>query len=198
MKRLILYLLAAAAAGALLFGWGYRRGAASVEVVETVRTVPVYYENPEPVRVTHNRAAVRVPLMLFAPADTVRETVLVRVGPDSAELRVDIERQEYGGRDTTFFAVVSGPALGGFRPRLERLELYATERIRTSVLHKPYRWEIGPAAGAWYTPAGGGVWLGGYARRSFGRFTLSAAAGYDTRNSGPFGQVQAGVAIWRR
>ena len=29
MKRLLLYLLAALAAGALLFGWGYRRGAAS-------------------------------------------------------------------------------------------------------------------------------------------------------------------------
>ena len=37
MKRLILYLFAALAAGALLFGWGYRRGAASVVVEETTR-----------------------------------------------------------------------------------------------------------------------------------------------------------------
>lgn len=197
MKRLIPYLLAALAAGALLFGWGYRRGAASVKVVESVRTVPVYYQKPEPVRVTHTVRNVVHPIFLFAPADTIREKPFNQP-VDSVELNVDIEWQEYGGRDTTFFAVVSGPALGGLRPQLERLELYTTERIRTSVLRKPYRWEIGPAAGAWYAPAQGGVWLGGYARRSFGRFTLSAAAGYDLHGNGPFGQVQTAVAVWRR
>lgn len=197
MKRLILYLLAAVTAGALLFGWGYRRGAASVEVVESVRTVPVYYEKPEPVRVTHTTRNVVHPIFLFAPADTIRQKPFNQ-SVDSVELKVDIERQEYGGRDTTFFAVVSGPALGGFRPRLERLELYATERIRTSVLRKPYRWEIGPAAGAWYAPAGGGVWLGAQARYNLGRLSISAATGYDSHNAGPFGQVQAGVVLWRK
>lgn len=207
MKRLILYLVAALAASALLFGWGYRQGAASVEVVETLRTVPVYYEKPEPVRVSHATASVRVPLLLFAPADTVRRTVVVPVGqhgfgcedtPDSVELRFDIERQEYGGRDTTFFAVVSGPAVGGLGPRLDKLELYATERIRTVTGHKPYRWEIGPAAGAWRSPAGSGLWIGGQARRSFGSLSLTAAAGYDPYNMGAFGQIQAEVSLWRR
>lgn len=198
MKRLILCLLAAVVAGALLFGWGYRRGAASVEVEESVRVVPVYYEKPEPVRVAHTSATVRVPALLFAPADTVRETVLVHFGPDSAELRVAIERQEYGGRDTSFYAVVSGPTVGGLRPRLDRLELYMTERLRTVTIREPYRWQVGPAAGAWYAPAGGGAWLGGYVRRSFGRVSLSAAAGYDLNANGAFGQVQADVAVWRK
>lgn len=198
MKRLVLYLLAAVLAGGVLFGWGYRRGVASVEVSEVIRTVPVYYEKPEPVRVAHSSATVRVPALLFAPADTVRETVLVRVGTDSAELHVAIERQEYGGRDTSFYAVVSGPVIGQLRPRLDRLELYMTERLRTVTVREPYRWEVGPAAGAWYAPAGRGAWLGGYARRSFGRVSLTAAAGYDLHSNGAFGQVQAAVAVWRR
>ena len=42
MKRLILYLLATLSAGALLFGWGYRRGAASVVVEETTRIDTVF------------------------------------------------------------------------------------------------------------------------------------------------------------
>ncbi len=36
MKPLISYLLAALVASALLFGWGYRRGAASVTVRDSV------------------------------------------------------------------------------------------------------------------------------------------------------------------
>ena len=48
MKRLILYLLAALAAGVLLFGWGYRRGAASVAVEEITRIDTVFYPRPEP------------------------------------------------------------------------------------------------------------------------------------------------------
>lgn len=192
MKRLLELLLLAAA-----FILGYRLGVGSVEITETMRVDTVYYQKPEPVRVTHTARNVVHPIFLFAPADTIREKPFNQP-VDSVELNVDIEWQEYGGRDTTFFAVVSGPALGGLRPQLERLELYTTERSRTSVLRKPYRWEIGPAAGAWYAPAGGGVWLGAGARCNLGRLSIAAAAGYDTRNSGPFGQVQAGLAVWRR
>lgn len=198
MKRLTLYLLAAVIAGAVLFGWGYRRGAASVEVSELVRTVPVYYEKPQPVRVTHTSATVRVPALLFAPADTIRESVIVRDEDGDLQMRVAIERQEYGGRDTSFYAVVSGPVIGGLRPSLDRLELYLTERLRTVTVREPYRWEVGPAAGVWYAPAGCGTWLGGYVRRSFGRVSLSAAAGYDLNDGGAFGQVQAAVAVWRK
>lgn len=197
MKKLIFALLIIVS-GALLFMWGYRRGVLSVLVEDTVRVVPVYYEKPQPVRVAYASAVVRVPRLLFAPSDTVRESVVVQVGPDSAQLQVAIERQEYGGRDTSFYAVVSGPAIGGLRPRLDRLELFLSERLRTITVREPYRWEVGPAAGAWYAPAGRGVWLGGYARRSFGRFSLSAAAGYDMNGNGAFGQVQAGVAVFRR
>lgn len=195
MKRLILYVLAVIAIGALLFGWGYRRGTASVdvEVVESVRTVPIFYEKPEPVRVSHTSAAVRVPVLLFAPADTVRETVVVRIGQDSAELRVEIERQEYGGRDTTFYAVVSGPTVGEFRPRLERLELYATERVRTSVIHKPFRWEIGIDATANLR----NQWAGLSVTRNFGPISLSGAAGYDPFRNEPVVEIRGRIPIFR-
>lgn len=195
MKRLILYLLAVIAVGALLFGWGYRRGAASieVEVVESVRTVPIFYEKPEPVRVSHTSAAVRVPVLLFAPADTVRETVVVRIGQDSAELHIALERQEYGGRDTTFYAVVCGPAVGGFLPQLERLELYAAERVRTSVIHKPSRWEIGIDASANLH----NQWAGLSVTRNFGLISLSGAAGYDPFRNEPVVEIRGRVPIFR-
>lgn len=192
MKHLILYMLAALAAGALLFGWGYRRGAASVEVVESVRTVPVYYQNPEPVRVTNTTRNVVHPVFLFAPADTIREKPVFH-HIDSVELVVDIERQEYGGRDTTFFAVVSGPALGGFRPRLERLELYAAERVRTSVIRKPSRWEIGIDASANLR----NQWAGLTITRNFGPVSLSGTAGYDPFRREPVLEIRGRVPIFR-
>ena len=77
MKRLILYLLAALAAGALLFGWGYRRGAASVVVEEITRIDTVFYPRPEPLPGTYRLADISVPVLLFAPPDTVTETVVV-------------------------------------------------------------------------------------------------------------------------
>lgn len=47
MKRLIIYLLSAFVAGALIFGWGYRRGAASVGIRSEVRIDTVFYERPQ-------------------------------------------------------------------------------------------------------------------------------------------------------
>ena len=91
MKRLILYLLAALAAGALLFGWGYRRGAASVVVEETTRIDTVFYPRPEPLPGTYRLADISVPVLLFAPPDTVTETVVVKVGTDSVQMKVAME-----------------------------------------------------------------------------------------------------------
>ena len=91
MKRLILYLLATLSAGALLFGWGYRRGAASVVVEETTRIDTVFYPRPEPLPGTYRFADISVPVLLFAPPDTVTETVVVKVGADSVQMKVAME-----------------------------------------------------------------------------------------------------------
>lgn len=69
---------------------------------------------------------------------------------------------------------------------------------RVQLVREPYAWELGPAMGTWMTRDGSGMWAGAYARRTFGRFSVSAAAGYDARNKSAFGQVEAGMALWRR
>ena len=54
MRRLLAYLLAVLIVGSLFFGWGYRRGAASVEMRDSTVTrwvpwpVPVYDTIREP------------------------------------------------------------------------------------------------------------------------------------------------------
>ena len=63
MKRLMLYLLAALLVGGLLFGWGYRRGAASSV---SVQIDTIFYERPQPTLVSDRLISVNVPKLIFA------------------------------------------------------------------------------------------------------------------------------------
>lgn len=115
---------------------------------------------------------------------------------DSVQIAVMERTLEY--RDSTYYARVVGPVVGTLGPRLDFIETYNRTVERVQLVREPYAWEFGPAAGAWVTRDGGGVWAGAYARRTFGRFSVSASAGYDARNKSAFGQAQAGMALWRR
>lgn len=177
----------------LLFG--YWLGHRAVKVTETVRIDSVFYEKPLPTKVSRSLARVSIPVVLYAPADTIQQTVLVSVGPDSARLQLAIERKEY--RDSTYHAVVSGPAVGNYGPRLERIETYNRTITRTVTVRDPYRWEIGPAVGGYYSREGGGIWLGGQVRRSFGRLNLTASGGWKIHGGG-FVQLSTGITLWRQ
>lgn len=163
------------------------------EIVERVRVDTVFYERPKPFAVADRPVAVHVPQMLFAPADTVDRVVVVG---DSIRITVTERTLEY--RDSTYYARVVGPAVGTQGPRLDYFETYNKTVERVQLVREPYAWELGPAMGAWMTTDGSGVWAGAYVRRTFGRFSVSAAAGYDARNKSAFGQIEAGVALWRR
>ena len=191
MKRWIV--AAVALAAAFFGGWWLGQYVSRPEVVERVRVDTVFYERPKPFAVTERPVAVNVPRMLFAPADTVDRTVVVG---DSAQMEIAVRTLEY--RDSTYYARVVGPVVGPLEPRLDFIETYNKTVERMQLVREPYAWEFGPVAGAWMTRNGSGVWAGAYARRTFGRFSVSASAGYDARNAGAFGQVQAGMALWRR
>lgn len=163
------------------------------EIVERVRVDTVFYERPKPFAVAERPVAVHVPRMLFAPADTVDRTIVVG---DSVQITVTERTLEY--RDSTYYARVVGPAVGTLGPRLDYVETYNKTVERVQFVREPYAWELGPAMGAWMTTDGSGVWAGAYVRRTFGRFSVSAAAGYDPRKKSAFGQIEAGVALWRR
>lgn len=174
-------------------GWLLGRYVFRLGMVERVRIDTVFYERPQPFAVTERPVAVNVPRMLFAPADTVERTVIVG---DSVPVTVTERTLEY--RDSTYYARVVGPVVGPLGPRLDYFETYNKTVERVQLVREPYAWELGPALGTWMTTDGSGVWAGAYARRTFGRFSVSASAGYDPRNKSAFGQIEAGVALWRR
>lgn len=176
-----------------LGGWWLGRYVFRLGMVERVRIDTVFYERPQPFAVTERPVAVNVPRMLFAPADTVERTVIVG---DSVPVTVTERTLEY--RDSTYYARVVGPVVGPLGPRLDFIETYDKTVERVQLVREPYAWELGPALGTWMSGDGSGVWAGAYARRTFGRFSVSASAGYDPRNKSAFGQIEAGVALWRR
>ena len=191
MKTRLWYIVALAAT--FLGGWWLGQYVSRPEIVERVRVDTVFYERPQPFAVTERPVAVNVPRMLFAPADTVDRTIVVG---DSVQITVTERTLEY--RDSTYYARVVGPVVGPLGPRLDYFETYNKTVERVQLVREPYAWELGPAMGAWMTTDGSGVWAGAYARRTFGRFSVSASAGYDARKKNAFGQIEARMALWRR
>ena len=150
MKSLIPYLLASFVAGALLFGWGYRRGAASVGIRSEVRIDTVFYEQPQPVNFSDRLVRVNVPKLLFAPADTVVRVVEAANGTDSVQMEIPVRTLEY--RDSTYYARVVGPVVGSLAPRLDWIETY--DRTITRTVTKRNRFAVTVGAGVGYTPQG--------------------------------------------
>lgn len=184
---------ASALAATFLGGWWLGQYVSRPEIVERVRVDTVFYEQPKPFAVTERPVAVNVPRMLFAPADTVDRTVVVG---DSVQITVTERTLEY--RDSTYYARVVGPVVGPLGPRLDYFETYNKTVERVQLVREPYAWEVGPALGTWMTTDDSGVWVGAYARRTFGRFSVSTSAGYDPRKKSAIGQVEARMALWRR
>lgn len=133
--------------------------------------------------------------LLTIPGRPRLDSVAAPTQQDSVRMELLIETFLYA--DSTYHAQVSGPVFGTYRPQIDWIEIYARERTRTSVVRKPYNWEVGPAAGGWLSTDGSGVWIGGQVRRNFGRISLSAAGGWVT-DGGVYGQVAVGVTVWRK
>lgn len=200
MSRWVTTVIALAAT--FLGGWWLGRYVSRPEIVERVRVDTVFYERPKPFAVTERPVAVNVPRMLFARDETVTDrhgsdsVIKNYLNTDSVQITVTVRMLEY--RDSTYYARVVGPVVGNLAPRLDYFETYNTTVERMQLVREPYAWEVGPALGAWMTTDGSGVWAGAYARRTFGRFSVSASAGYDPCKKSAFGHVEARMALWRK
>lgn len=150
MKRLIPYLLSVLVAGALLFGWGYFRGAASVGIRSEVRIDTVFYERLQSYGFSEQLVTVNVPRLLFAPADTVVRVVEAANGADSVQMEIPVRTLEY--RDSTYYARVSGPIIGDLAPRLDWIETY--NRTITRTVTKRSKFAVTAGVGVGYTPKG--------------------------------------------
>lgn len=142
------WITAAVVLAAVFFGgWLLGRRASRPEVVETVRIDTVFYARPQPVSVADNIATVNLPRMLFAPADTVDRIVIVG---DSVQVAVTERTLEY--RDSTYYARVVGPVIGGLAPRLDYIETYDKTITRT-ITARP-RLMLSAGAGTEYSRVG--------------------------------------------
>lgn len=128
----------------------------------------VFYAKPEPIRVDVGHRTVTVPRLLFAPADTVVQTVVIAENRDSVTLSVPVERREY--RDSTYRAVVSGAVIGDIRPSLDFIETYNRTTVTTVQISE---------------------------RRKYFAVTAGIGAGYTPQGLQPFVGVSVGVVLWR-
>ena len=190
MKRLILYLLAALATAGTLFGWGYRRGAASVEIRDSVI---VRYR---PGRVIHDTIRDPYPVIVREPPDTIRIPV------DTAAILADYLRErdyplDFSTDSTGRFLVTATVGQNRLLSADATIEPLIREVIdyRTVIRNVPQvpRWRIGIEAGANLR----NQWAGVSVTRNFGRLSLSGTAGYDPYRREILVEGRVNVALFR-
>lgn len=133
--------------GLLIFALGWRFGtvleqAKFPDITERTDTITVRDSLPFYYPVPRDSAVIRyvdVPVTV-----TVNDTNVITL---TANVNVPIERKVYE-EDSTYYAVVTGPAVGDLHPSLDTLKVYretvTIETTRNIIQHKPYKWSIGP------------------------------------------------------
>lgn len=149
VKNIVIGLFALALL-ACMFWLGRRSVSIDTETVTVVDTVKVFA--PTPVSTETKVVQVKVPKLVFAEPDTVVREVMVAVGDDSVSLNVEVEKREY--RDSNYYAVVSGPAIGGLRPALDYFETYNTTTNTVQTRRKRPKFAFTAGVGYGYTPKG--------------------------------------------
>lgn len=152
----------------------------------------VSHQSPEPKRTT--QVGVIPEAFFFDFSDTT----IVKGDTIYIESAFPIMEREYG--DSTFRAIVSGPAVHHRLPSLDLLEFYPTTEVITNTeteLITPKTWSLGPFVemGAVSGVAFGltGLQLG----YSSGRFTAAGGAGYDFFSKSPMMTARASFSLFQ-
>lgn len=186
-------------------GWFLGRHFMSEEVIETTRIDTVFYEKPTPINTSDITVSVDVPRLLFATVapkpDTVTNQVANQVTnyvSDSVKVDVTFRTLEY--RDSTYYAMVSGPVIGALGPSLDYFEAYNTTTTQTRIVRPKTTFILAAVAGYEYAKEG---WSP-YAEIGFSadlRFaTLTATAGVDNVFKAPQTRVgiDLGIPLWSK
>ena len=173
MRRLLAYLLAVLIVGSLFFGWGYRRGAASVEMRDS--TVTRWVPWPVPVYDTIRES---YPVAVREPADTVWKYRLDFSADSTGTFLVDATVGE--NRLLRASAVV--------KPVFREITV---TKLHTEV--RPPRWEMGLALGI--DPYN--QWAGIYGRYTRGRWSGEVIVGYDPIREKQYVGTKIGWAVFR-
>ena len=133
--------------GLLLFALGWRFGtvlehAKFPDITERTDTLVVRDSLPYYYPVPRDSAVIRyvdVPVTV-----TVNDTNVITL---TANVNVPIERKVYE-EDSTYYAVVTGPAIGDLHPSLDTLKVYretvTIETTKKVTEYKPYKWSVSP------------------------------------------------------
>ncbi len=190
MKRLILYLFAGIVVGAMLFGLGYRRGADSVIVPDSVAVV---FKTLPPIRCTIREPW---PITVREPADTVWQTLPADTGAILADyLREQDYRLDFSTDSTGRFIVDATVGRNRLLAATSTVEPLFREVTRTQTVIQQIRprWEIGIDAAANLR----NQWAGLTITRNFGPLSLSGTAGYDPFRREPVLEIHGRIPIFR-
>lgn len=194
-------------AAAFLGGWLLGRRASRPEVVETVRIDTIFYELPEPVRISDNLVTVNIPRIIFAtkypePTDVSNQdtTQVTNQAGDSIAIPVTVRILEY--RDSTYYARVVGPVVGNLSPYLDYIETYntTTTQTHTHTVEKRRRFGLDAIAGAEYAQTGWAPFAELAFSVDLNFATISATVGADDvlRKPIPRVGISAYVPLWSR
>lgn len=147
---LLLYAIAAFLVG---FKAGREYERARLPLVTVVRdtvtvqdSLPYYYPVPKDSAVIRY-VTVAVPATPENVPELANNDNLFANNATSDSLTIPIERRVYG-EDSTYYAVVTGPALGDYHPSLDTLLVYRTTTTITQTnevtSYKAFRWSLGP------------------------------------------------------
>lgn len=192
-------------AAAFLGGWLLGRRASRPEAVETVRIDTIFYERPEPVRISDNLVTVNIPRILFAtkypePTDVSNQdtTQVTSQDGDSITIPVTVRTLEY--RYSTYYARVVGPVVGNLSPYLDYIETYNTTTTRTQTVEKRRRFGLDAIAGTEYAQTGWAPFAELAFSVDLNFVTISATVGADDVLRTPIPRVglSASVPLWSR
>lgn len=190
MKRCLILLLIAAIAGALFFGWGYRRGAASVEMRDSTVTrwvpwpVPVYDTIREP-----------YPVAVREPADTVWKYMSVDTAAIIADYLLERDYRLDFSADSTGTFLVDATIGENRLLRASAIVKPVFREITVTKLHtevRPPRWEMGLALGI--DPYN--QWAGIYGRYTRGRWGGDIILGYNPLQENSYIAARATLTIF--
>ena len=107
---------------------------------------------PDPSEIRHDTIYIKIPATVPAAPDSVPPASPTVPAEDSViYLPVILEQKVYEDPDSTYRAVVSGPALSEeYGPRLDSIQVYSRTTIQyqtKTVYVEPSRWSIGIQAG---------------------------------------------------
>lgn len=126
------YILGALAVGVFV---GLIIGRPQQAITATTHVDTVIYYKPMPMSAKVQEVRVlTLPRLLFAPADTVRETKIIAL-KDSVQVQVPIERREY--RDSAYYAVISGAVVGDIHPELVSIDIYSRKEVQVVEVKPP-------------------------------------------------------------